>query len=60
MNRRTASLAQARLCLARAEADRTRRAYWLAEAVKWQQRADEEFAGGSGTGQRGEGGEKAD
>ena len=60
MDRRSASLAQARLCLARAEADSARRAYWLAEAIKWQQRADEEFAGSSGSGQRGKGGKKAD
>ncbi len=60
MDRRTASLAQARLCLARAEVDPTRRAYWLAEAVKWRQRADEEFADCSGPGQRGESGKKTD
>jgi hypothetical protein len=45
MDRRTASLAQARLCLARAEADSARRAYWLAEAVRWRQRAEQDFAG---------------
>jgi hypothetical protein len=42
MDRRIASLAQAKLCRTRAEADPQRRAYWMAEAVKWQQRADDQ------------------
>jgi hypothetical protein len=42
MDRRNASLAQAELCRVRAKADPERRAYWMAEAVKWQQRANDE------------------
>lgn len=43
MDRRTASLAQARRCRQRAVIDLDHAAFWLAEAVKWERRAAEEI-----------------
>jgi len=45
MNRRSASLMQAKLCRARAQAETDRHDYWLREALKWERRAVEELGG---------------
>jgi hypothetical protein len=42
MDRRKACLAQVKMCRERAAADPGRREFWLAEAAKWQRRANEE------------------
>jgi len=42
LDRRSACLWQAELCRNRAKTDSIFRAVWLAEATKWQRRADEE------------------
>lgn len=42
MNRETAYRAQAATCRSRAAVDIERRDFWIAEAVKWEQRARQE------------------
>ncbi|RJF74009.1 hypothetical protein [Rhodopseudomonas palustris] len=42
IDRRSACLHQAALCKQRSATEPARRNYWLAEAHKWSQRADEE------------------
>ena len=42
MDRRSACLHQAALCRERAKAEPARQAFWIAEARKWAQRADDE------------------
>jgi hypothetical protein len=42
MDRRKACLAQVKICRERAAADPGRRDFWVAEAAKWQRRANEE------------------